>query len=291
MAHSHQILNELITISELVANLPVDNPYKVPAGYFEGLPNNLMAHIATLNPNEVNTSFTKTKYVTPYKVPATYFDELAGNILKRIQLQEATPQNGESEEALSSLLIQLKKTVPFKLPERYFDEFPSDFVAGVNAVEYVNQELEAHAPIITDLKIKNAYQVPDGYFDNLDQRLLYTVKSQRKTKGILINFNKRVLRYSMAALIAGVVSVAAWMFFQNKPAVNTGGELANMEKISNDEMMAYLDSTTDVPGDNSGNAFFTMKEDDVKELLTDLPDEELQQYLDQQAISKDLKIN
>ncbi len=334
MAHSKQILEELQSLSGLVANLPAESPYQMPFGYFNNLPEILMSRIKRIEQDEANFLLNRLKQDTPYRIPVNYFDELPGAILKKVTLEASCDEEPEilspsllqlkkactfevpaeyfkefpltllkrieleekafekdELEIFSPLLREMKKTVPFKLPEGYFEQFPSEIIEGVNAVDYVNQELESHSPIMNNLKIQNRYKVPDGYFDNLGDNLLSIVKYPGKASVVPFNFNKKMLRYSVAALVAGLMSIAAWTFYHDKPVLNPGNELTDMEKISNDEMINYLESTPVTSVENAGTASVTIKEDDVKELFTDVSDEELQQYLEQHAILKNLTIN
>lgn len=329
-----QILDELKSLSELVANLPSESPYQMPLEYFSNLPEILMSRIKRIEQDDANFLLNRLKQHTPYKIPVNYFNELPGAILKKVTLEVSYDEEPEilspsllqlkkagtfevpteyfnefpltllnrieleekafekdEPEIFSPLLREMKKTVPFKLPEGYFEQFPSDIIEGVNAVDYVNQELESHSPIMNDLKIQNSYKVPDGYFDNLGDNLLSTVKYHRKALVIPLNFNKKMLRYGIAALVAGLMSIAAWTFYKDKSVSNAGNELADIKKISNDEIINYLESTPVTSVENVGTASVIIKEDDVKELFADVSDEELQQYLEQHAVSKDLIIN
>ncbi len=289
MAHSNQILIELNHLSALVANLPAESPYQAPDGYFDNFAAVLMSLIPAIEQEEPNL-LAEIKHINPFELPASYFDEFASDILKRIKAEEASSSREELQH-LSPLLSQLDKNIPFKLPENYFKEFPSDIMAGVNAVEFVHQELESSASITNNPKIKNAYHLPEGYFDNLDQHLLTYVKKQKKAAVIPINPNKNISRYAMAALVAGLIFIAALIFFQDNNSTSSADSLADIEQISNDELINYLENIPSIPMEMAGTASYTMKEEDVKELLADLPDEELQQYLETRAVSKDLTFN
>lgn len=291
MAHSVEIVNELNNLSALVASLPPESPYQVPAGYFGSLAGIMMTRLETIEEEKMVSFLSDINRGTWESAPpAGYFDELPALILKRIKLEAAISQD-EELEILSPLLRKLSKNAPFELPEGYFNDLPSDVIAGVNAVDYVNQELESSEPMLNNYKIKNAYHVPDGYFEHLESSLLDNVKGKQKSSVIAFSFNRSVLRYSVAALVAGVLSMAAWIFFQNKPSVTSGTDpLANIEQISNDEMISYLETTL-AEGDIVSTATYPLKDEDVRDILFDLPDEELQQYLEHNAILKDLTIN
>lgn len=289
MAHSNQILDELNNLSALVANLPAESPYQAPAGYFD----NFAADLLTLIPTTEQAApdlLAAIKHINPFELPGGYFDQFAGDILKRIKAEEAHSSR-EELKYLSPLLLQLNKKIPFNLPENYFKEFPSDIMSGVNAVDFVNQELESSAPITNNPKIKNAYQVPEGYFDDLDQELLTFVKQKKKAALVPINTNKNISRYAMAALVAGLISIAALVFFKDNKPASSARPLADIEQISSDELINYLENIPSTPIELAGMASYTMREEDVQELLADLPDEELQQYLETRAVSRDLTFN
>src|SRR6476620_2120758 len=56
----------------------------------------------------------------PYKVPAGYFEDLPEQIMLRIRLEDAgSPQ--EELEIISPFLGGLSKKMPFSTPEGYFD--------------------------------------------------------------------------------------------------------------------------------------------------------------------------
>lgn len=330
MEHSREILDELKSISELIALLPRDTPYKAPPGYFDTLSETIAAGIdktgetfLLIKPklftpyiipehyfnelpfailtkikseecydNELemlSPALLQVKQVSTYKSPPGYFEQFAATMLERIELESASEIDELS--ILSPLLVQMKRTVPFTLPPRYFDEFPSDITAGLHAVDYVNQELESYPPVTNDIKIANVYQVPAGYFDNLGNGLLNNVKNRKKTSVITIDFNKKVLRFAVAALITGIMSVGTWIFYNNHTTTKIGNELGDIQKLSSDEMIHYLESTPVISVENFGTASVTMKEEDVNDLFSDVPDMELQQYLEQNAASRDLIIN
>ena len=56
----------------------------------------------------------------PYKVPAGYFENLAGQIMLRIRLENAGSAK-EELEIISPFLSGLSKKMPFSTPEGYFD--------------------------------------------------------------------------------------------------------------------------------------------------------------------------
>jgi len=276
-----------------VLNIKKDAPYQVPAGYFDGLAATILNRVKAQE--TTNTSANGPETVSPllagaeknnvYSVPEEYFDGLAGKILNRIKAQE-TNSAKEELELLSPLLGQLGKKNPFTSPEGYFNDFSENIVAGVKAIDFVNEELENLSPLMAGLKSRQVYEVPDGYFDTSATAILDKIKKQPAAKVVSIGFGKKIMRYAAAAVVAGIV-VAAGYIISSKPAAieNTlankvnNWDSANVAKIPDQEIESFLNTNTislaDVSDDNSVN------ENDLKDLLADISDEELQQYLEQ----------
>lgn len=94
-------------------SLPFLNPYSVPEGYFENLPEIILDKLAVKS----NYSHAVTK--TLYNVPHGYFNNLAGNILQKIKSKNNTVQ--EELEEIAPLLSTIPKTNVFTVPARYFE--------------------------------------------------------------------------------------------------------------------------------------------------------------------------
>jgi len=102
-----------ILTNVFIKSLPSQNPYNLPAGYFESFPEILLEklHIE----NGIGTTRKKL-----YDVPEGYFNNLADNILKKIKSSAANPVQQELEE-LSPLLSSISKTNVYNVPENYFN--------------------------------------------------------------------------------------------------------------------------------------------------------------------------
>lgn len=294
MENRNKILQELYEISPVVAALGNIHPYKVSPSYFETLPDEVINRLKAIK--QTALPFLDPVQKNPFETPPGYFESLSDHVLNRIHaLQASSPK--EELEALSPLLVQIDKTPPFAKPGDFFEELPSDVLAGVHAIDFVNHELETLPLILSAVNKENIYKVPDSYFNTLPLQILNKI-NQQQNRLISSDFKRRLIRYAMAALIAGVIAVGTWEFFQNKPtAINDNGltginKISDTEKISDDEIVNYLEFNEDTLSENNNsNAVPDFKEEEVKELLADLSDDELQQYLDQHAASKDLTNN
>jgi len=297
MENKDKILSELRGISKVLASLSREHPFHTPSLYFEGLAGEVIKKIKFLEEHEeVPAPFRGMERNTPFEIPARYFESLPAIILSRIKAAEASSPE-EELKVLSPLLGQLEKKHPFTLPNGYFEDLPEDIISGLNAIDFVNHELETLSPVMSAIQNKNVYTVPEDYFDNLPGAVLNKLKTRQNAKVVSGGFGKKILRYAAAAMIAGAIAVGAWVYFQDKPQVSSGYDLAGIKKVSDDEIVKYLDNNSITFPESNGVtasnsvASFDMGEDDVKELLADLPDEELQQYLEQNSASKDLITN
>ena len=367
------ILNELREISPVVAQIGEQNPYTVPAGYFEGLADQVLQSIKadegntpvlpqTNNPYQVPQGYfdnlanellkrVKADELTspllqqaknnPYQVPANYFEELAGQILQRIKADDTTlspalqqannnpyevPQSyfdslpatilnrikaeqtdnaSEELEMLSPLLSKIGKTTPFSMPAGYFDELSENAVAGAQAIEFVNGELENLSPLMTSLRNKQVYEVPAGYFEQLPEQVLTVTKAQQPAKVVSISFARRVIRYAAAAVVAGIIGIAGWMYLGKHSIKSDNAGIAGivpeqkkqLDSVSDDVLEKYLENQTAVPVETAPSTNTTANAEidtnDMKDMLADVPDEDLQQYLEKygSTANKDVQTN
>lgn len=235
------ILNELREISPTVAAISPENTYLVPQGYFEGL---------------------------------------AATIMARIKADQLSPE--EELETLSPLLKGLGKKLPFEVPQGYFTELSETVVGGVKAIDFVKGEVQHISPLLETLRHNNVYEVPAGYFDSLAGNILNKVKGRQPAK--VVSMGRKVMRYAVAAMVAGVMAIGAWWYFSPEK----GNQIvASVEKISDDsgvseeEMAKYLENETLTAAITPAveNEELDMDAADVKEMLSDVSDDELQQYL------------
>lgn len=293
MEKRNEILEELYEISRVVAAIGNIHPYHVLTSYFETLPGEVVNRLKATK--QTALPFICSKQKNPFKIAPDYFENLSDHILNRIHALEALSPK-EELEALSPLLVQIDKTSPFTRPGGFFEELPSDVLAGVHAIDFVNHKLETLPLVLSAVNKENVYKVPDSYFNNLPLQVLNKVNLQQ-SRLISSGFKRKLIRYAMAALITGLVAVGAWEFFQDTTTAANGNgvtgvnRISDMEKISDDEIVNYLNFNEDTPSESNSKAISDFEEEEVKELLAELSDDELEKYLDQHVASKDLTTN
>ena len=282
-----------MAISHTVAGITPVNPYEVPIGYFEGLADRILARVKG---KDELPDVLKELVSIPYKIPVGYFENFAAEILKKIRANEAGTAQ-EELEILSPLLSKLNKdkTLPFSIPAGYFNELADNAVSGTMAIEFVNDELENLSPLMNELKGVNVYNTPVGYFETLPVQLLERAKQQSSAKIIPISFGRKLMRYAAAAVTISAIITAAFFIF-NKTDKTTGqtdtAELTKdiqekTKQASDDDIFSYLEEQNISLAELSiTNTTTDLDEEAMQEMLADVSDEELEQYLDLHTDSK-----
>lgn len=285
MTNRETIVNELKELSRVLAESNPVATYQVPQGYFEELPEKILGLVQ--GREEASIVFNEAKQ-NPYNVPQGYFENLAETILKKVKAAEAGSPK-EEIESLSPLLSKLNKKIPYNVPAGYFEELAGNVTDGAKAIELVNEELENLSPLMISLKGQNVYDVPPGYFDDLADVVLATAKQQQAAKVVSMNWGRKVLRYAAAAVVTGLIVTAGWLYTNNKTIIKASEDTVAKEtqnavkKISDDELVKFIE-TEDNSVDEPATTATTNEEidaTDMKEMLADVSDEELQQYVEE----------
>ena len=129
MTNRNIILNELAELESVLANHDPQNIYAVPAGYFEGLADQILNRIKTLEANDIKEELSylspflsNISKEVPYSVPAGFFQALSEDVLKKISEHEDHQTSEEEIGTLSPLLSSLKNKNPYSIPAGYFEK-------------------------------------------------------------------------------------------------------------------------------------------------------------------------
>lgn len=150
-----------------------NNPFTVPAGYFDELEQRITSYIHLEQLHSENEGFT---------VPENYSDELSANIQSRIAIEEmAGDRDG------------------FAIPEGYFENLAGQ-ITSRTTVEEALQETDK-------------FSVPAGYFENLNDRILAKtvnagqVKNDKEIRRGVVRklFATTAFKYAAAACFAMVI--------------------------------------------------------------------------------------
>jgi hypothetical protein len=129
MTNRNTILKELAELESVLANHDPQNIYAVPAGYFEGLADQILNHIKALEANDAKEELSylspflsNVSKEIPYSVPAGFFQNLSEDVLKKIIANEDHQTSAKEIETLSPLLSSLKNKKPYSVPAGYFEK-------------------------------------------------------------------------------------------------------------------------------------------------------------------------
>jgi uncharacterized protein YaaR (DUF327 family) len=125
MTQRDNISKELKELQSSLADMPFQNIYQVPDGYFDGLITNVLNRIKALDAsdaseelNHLSPLLSSIPKEMPYTVPKGYFQEMAERIIE--SGNHLSP--AQELETLSPLLSSLKKEMPYSVPQGYFEE-------------------------------------------------------------------------------------------------------------------------------------------------------------------------
>ncbi|HRD42860.1 MAG TPA: hypothetical protein PLN30_03870 [Ferruginibacter sp.] len=230
MSNRNDILNELNTLSPLVAGIPFVNVFTVPEGYFNQLAKAIFMNTAEAEQIEMPVTG---------NVPQGYFDGLAGNIMDKIKSLEAAAK--EEIQGLSPVLASIGNSNIFSVPDKYFE----NSAMAIAQKTGVNAEMELLSAPVAAIGNKNPFTVPDGYFNTLS----HSINAALPKEARLVKMQSRfwAVRYAAAAVLVGLLGLFLFFYFDKKETSLTDNNvLADAGKIiknnSFDAEFATLDA-------------------------------------------------
>jgi hypothetical protein len=290
-----RVKGEAVTLSSTLQQAN-NNPYQVPQGYFEGFANTVLQRVK--EEETTLSSILQEANNNPYQVPTDYFNNLPAIILNRAKA--STTDNAKEElDIVSPLLGQISKKMPFSTPAGYFEELGENAIAGAQAIDFVNDALENTSPLMNGLKRVQVYEVPAGYFEQLPRQVLKAVKAQQPAKVVSMSFTRRVLRYAAAAVVAGLIFTGGVLYLNRGHKVVEGDQVVvaskDLDSITDETLENYLENQTTPPAAEQALAANVTSEElkatDMKDMLADVSDEDLQQYIEKYSTVKDIQTN
>jgi len=222
-----------------------------------------------------------------YAVPHGYFEGFLTHLLNRIKASEAPDVSAELS-ILSPFLSSIPKENPYSVPSGYFDNLEVKLMESLRQMaDYLTsqEELTTLSPLLSGIKRGNLYAVPDGYFEGLSNELSIAVSNKSESKVIPLS-SRRWFRYASAAVVSGAIVLGGIAYF-NKPdtkPVEANKAWAKVEKnvqtLSDKELNDFVQYTDAGLDGNEIVAGKSAPAQDVKDLLKDVSDKELQQFLD-----------
>jgi len=240
MTNRNTILNELADLGSMLATHDPQNIYAVPAGYFEGL---------------------------------------ADQILNRIKALEANDAK-EELSYLSPFLSNVSKEMPYSVPARFFQDLSEDVLKKISEhqdYQTSEEEIEALSPLLSSLKNKNPYSTPAGYFEKLENGV---EKKEAKIISITRRRWYRLSVAAVVIGIIAISGLAIFRSKQVDPNKNPQAWIEKNvdKKVSKDKIDEFVklaeDGSTNVTYEKDD-----VKHAEIKELMKDVPEKEIEAFL------------
>ena len=220
-----------------------------------------------------------------YTVPNGYFEGLPTQILNRIRAWEATDAKDELEY-LSPFLSNASKEMPYSVPAGFFQNLSDAILQKISKhadYQTSEEEIETLSPLLSSLKNKNPYSVPAGYFGSLETGI-----DKKETKVISIT-TRRWYRLAVAAAIIGVVTIGVLLFIKSDqvdPNKNPDKWISkNVNKKVSEEKIDEFVKLAEDEALNTTDETDESKQAEIKELMKDVPEKEIQDFLDDAIVS------
>ena len=232
-----------------------------------------------------------------YSVPAGYFEGLADQILNRIKALEATDAK-EELIYLSPLLGNASKEIPYTVPAGFFQNLTADILKRISDHEDYQtseEEIESLSPLLSSLKNKNPYSIPPGYFEALETKVVRqraespkesfaTFGEKKETKVISIT-RRGWYRLAVAAVVIGILIISGLLFINrnNKVTIakNPGKWIEKnvVDKVNKDKIDEFVTLANDDNNEKVDDQSEAAKKAEIKELMKDVPEKEIEEFL------------
>lgn len=193
-------------------------------------------------------------------------------------------------------LADIENQHPYRVPAGYFDSLPGLVLLRIkteNAIS-VEEELDVISPLLGSLSKKMPFTTPEGYFDSLTPAISgIPGKTQQPARVVKMFQPRKSFRLAAAAVTAGIIALAAYFVFMqptaNKYAMKPDAEVQKelqpkVDELSENELANFVDASTVVTYDGGSTA--EINEDDVKLMLADIPDQDLEKFIDQNSVKE-----
>ena len=235
---------------------------------------------------DLNSSLAGLTREDVYAVPEGYFAGLTSQILNRVRALEVSDA-GEELSLLSPLLGSITKKLPYSVPRGYFDELIEKVTATVQVQEdyqTADEELFALSPMLSGIGKQSPYSVPQGYFEGFKNNIKLNNRTKPTAKVVSI-VNQKWFRFAAAAVVIGFFTLTGIQFLNN----NSGSSSHPYGAIdSNGVSTAEINSFIQIVDEGSDqNSIATSVKTDIKDLMKDVSDKDIQDFLKTSAGSEE----
>ena len=227
-----------------------------------------------------------------YTVPDGFFDGFADQLQNRIKALEAKSA-GEELGYLSSVLNTISRQMPYSVPSEYFEGLEDNLMRCVresNNDQTVKEELETLSPLLSGLNKQMPYSIPQGYFEGINKELTAKLNTKTETRVVSIT-SRKWFRYAAAATVIGLVILSGLLLGKGKPVdPNKSPDewvAKNVKKVSTEKIDDFIKLADE---ESTGKGSFVNngeKSDELKELMKDVPENQIQEFLNETAALSD----
>jgi hypothetical protein len=287
MTQRDNILQELRELQSSLVNAASQNIYRVPAGYFEGLADQVLRRIKALEAESASEELVLLSPLVnsiskkmPYSVPSGFFEGLTESIIGSVKTDHQTPAEELGE--LSPLLSSISKQTPYSVPAGFFDGLAERAMVSLeNEDQTPAEELETLSPLLSGLKKEMPYGVPQGYFEGLNNTV--TIKPVAVVKIVSIT-RQNWFRFAAAAVVIGFVALTGFFIFNKQNPIDPKEKSfawveKNVKKVSTDDINDFVQLAEEAAPVMASIDIKTANE--IKDLIKDIPEKEIQDFLDE----------
>lgn len=231
--------------------------------------------------NELNSSLANITPQNVYTVPAGYFDALITQVLNRIKALGALSADDELSY-LSPSLKNISRKLPYAVPQGYFEglaENTLELVRENKEYQSAKEELETLSPLLSGLSKKMPYTVPQGYFEEIG-------KKETKPAAKVVSISHRSwFKYAAAAVVTGFIVLTGFLFFNSPKSVDPVEQpyawvKKNIKKVDKADIDEFVKLADEELFNQSSIATGPVKSVEIIELMKDVSDKEIQEFLD-----------
>ena len=214
-----------------------------------------------------------------YTAPAGYFEGLADQILNRIKALEASNAKDELSY-LSPFLSNISKEMPYSVPAGFFQDLSEDVLKKISEHkdhQTSKEEIETLSPLLSSLKNKNPYSIPAGYFEKLETGV---EKKETKVISITKRRWYRLAVAAVVIGIVAISGLVIFRSKQVDPNKNPQAWIEKNvdKKVSKNNLDEFVklaeDGSTNVAYEKDD-----VKHAEIKELMKDVPEKEIEDFL------------
>lgn len=234
--------------------------------------------------NELGSQLAGHQPSPTYAVPAGYFEGLIEQVMRRIKALEAADVTEELEQ-LSPFLSKLSKQMPYGVPAGYFDGIAERMAQATKYDLSAEEETTSLSPLLAGLKKEMPYSVPQGYFENLAGNIAAKeTATQAKVISITRSSWFRYAAAAVVTGIiftAGLLLFKKDGEIQagSKVFTKVTNDVKKLNDTQKDDLLDFLDAGMN--GTETAQVNTDNKSKEIQQLLQDIPDEELKDFQEQ----------